>query len=42
MAQALIYGPSFGKGRSSFEAIYGSDDGLLAYQNHVLTMTVPE
>lgn len=42
MAQALIYGPSFGKGRSSFEAIYGSDDGLLAYQNHVLTMAVSE
>ena len=40
MAQALVYGPSFGRGRASFEAIYGTDDGLLAYQNHVLAMAV--
>lgn len=31
-----IYGPSFGRGRKPFEAHYGNDQLLLAYQNNLI------
>jgi hypothetical protein len=31
-----IYGPSFGRGRKPFEAHYGNDQKLMAYQNDLI------
>lgn len=32
-ANALVYGPSFGKDKPGFLAMYGTDDSLLEFQN---------
>lgn len=35
-ANALRYGPSFGKGRRPFAAVYGDDAELLEFQNQLI------